>query len=77
MVEVVLGEVSAHRSSHSQRGSRSSAEVDMMDPTAMRSDDAAAAGANGYLRKEASVDELKRVFIEVASLAAALGAPTR
>ena len=41
------------------------------------SEDAAAAGASGYLRKEASVDELKRVFIEVASLAAALGAPTR
>jgi CheY-like chemotaxis protein len=40
------------------------------------SEDAVAAGASGYLRKEQSVAELKDVFLEVASLAAALGGPT-
>jgi DNA-binding NarL/FixJ family response regulator len=40
------------------------------------SEDAVAAGASGYLRKEQSVAELKDVFLEVASLAAVLGAPT-
>ena len=40
------------------------------------SEDAAAAGASGYLRKEQSVAELKDVFLEVASLAAVLGGPT-
>jgi DNA-binding NarL/FixJ family response regulator len=40
------------------------------------SEDVSAAGASGYLRKEQSVDELKDVFLEVASLAAVLGAPT-
>jgi DNA-binding NarL/FixJ family response regulator len=39
------------------------------------SEHAAAAGASGYLRKEQSVAELKDVFLEVASLAAVLGAP--
>jgi DNA-binding NarL/FixJ family response regulator len=43
---------------------------------AIGSEDAAAAGANGYLRKEQSVAELKDVFLEVASLAAVLGGPT-
>lgn len=37
------------------------------------SDDAAAAGASGFLRKEQGVDELRHVFFGVASLAAALG----
>ena len=37
------------------------------------SDDAAAAGASGFLRKELGVDELRHVFLGVASLAAALG----
>jgi two-component system, NarL family, response regulator LiaR len=37
------------------------------------SEDASAAGASGYLRKEQSVDELKDFFLEVASLAAVLG----
>jgi DNA-binding NarL/FixJ family response regulator len=41
------------------------------------SEDAAAAGASGYLRKESSVAELKEVFLEVASLAAVLGASSR
>jgi DNA-binding NarL/FixJ family response regulator len=41
---------------------------------AIGSEDAAAAGASGYLRKEQSVAELKDVFLEVASLAAVLGA---
>ena len=36
-------------------------------------EDAAAAGASGYLRKEQGVDELRAVFLEVASLAAVLG----
>ena len=40
------------------------------------SEDAVAAGASGYLRKEQSVAELKDVFLEVASLAAVLGTPT-
>jgi DNA-binding NarL/FixJ family response regulator len=41
------------------------------------SEDAAQAGASGYLRKEHSVDELKRVFLEVASLAVVLGHSSR
>lgn len=43
--------------------------------TASGSEDAAKAGASGYLRKEVGVEELRRVFLEVASLAAVLGAP--
>jgi DNA-binding NarL/FixJ family response regulator len=43
---------------------------------AIGSEDAAAAGANGYLRKEQSVADLKDVFLEVASLAAILGSAT-
>src|SRR5512132_268041 len=43
---------------------------------AIGSEDAVAAGASGFLRKEQSVAELKDVFLEVASLAAVLGAPT-
>ena len=39
--------------------------------------DATAAGANGFLRKERGVEELRQVFLEVASLAAVLGAPAR
>jgi DNA-binding NarL/FixJ family response regulator len=41
------------------------------------SEDAAAAGASGYLRKESSVAELKEVFLEVSSLAAVLGNSSR
>ncbi|HVD24607.1 MAG TPA: response regulator transcription factor [Gaiellaceae bacterium] len=41
--------------------------------TPVGSDDAAAAGASGFLRKEQGVDELRQVFFGVASLAAALG----
>ena len=40
-------------------------------------EDAAAAGATAFLRKERGVDELRQVFLEVSSLAAALSAPTR
>ena len=40
-------------------------------------EDAAAAGANAFLRKERGVDELRHVFLEVASLAAVLGSPAR
>ena len=41
------------------------------------SEDAARAGAAGYMRKEQSVTELKDVFLEVASLAAVLGGAGR
>jgi DNA-binding NarL/FixJ family response regulator len=40
-------------------------------------DDAFAAGATAFLRKEQGVEELRQVFLEVASLAAVLGAPAR
>lgn len=43
--------------------------------TAVDAEDAAAAGANAFLRKERGVDELRQVFLEVASLAAVLGTP--
>jgi DNA-binding NarL/FixJ family response regulator len=45
--------------------------------TPIGAEDAAAAGATAFLRKERGVDELRQVFLEVSSLAAALGAPTR
>lgn len=41
------------------------------------SEDAAMAGASGFLRKEQGVAELKQVFLEVASLAAVLGHSSR
>ena len=40
---------------------------------AIGSEDAAAAGASGYLRKEQGLDQLQQVLLEVASLAAVLG----
>jgi two-component system, NarL family, response regulator DesR len=43
----------------------------------VRAEDAAEAGANAFLRKELGVEELRHVFVEVASLAAVLGAPAR
>lgn len=45
--------------------------------TAVVADDATAAGATAFLRKERGVEELRQVFFEVASLAAVLGAPAR
>ena len=45
--------------------------------TPVGAEDAAAAGANAFLRKERGVEELRRVFLEVASLAAVLGTPAR
>ena len=45
--------------------------------TRIGAEDAAAAGATAFLRKERGVDELRQVFLEVSSLAAALSAPTR
>ena len=45
--------------------------------TPVGAEDAAAAGANAFLRKERGVEELRQVFLEVASLAALLGAPAR
>jgi DNA-binding NarL/FixJ family response regulator len=41
------------------------------------SEEAAMAGASGYMRKEQGVAELKQVFLEVASLAAVLGSSDR
>jgi DNA-binding NarL/FixJ family response regulator len=40
------------------------------------SEEAAKAGASGYLRKEQSIEELRSVFLEAASLAAILGEPS-
>jgi DNA-binding NarL/FixJ family response regulator len=45
------------------------------DPVA--ADDATAAGAAGFLTKQQSVEELREVFLEVASLAAALSPASR
>jgi DNA-binding NarL/FixJ family response regulator len=45
--------------------------------TQVDAEDAAEAGANAFLRKELGVEELRHVFVEVASLAAVLGAPAR
>jgi two-component system response regulator DesR len=43
--------------------------------TPVSSEEATQAGASGYLRKERSIEELRSVFFEVASLAAVLGSP--
>ncbi|HEY7706125.1 MAG TPA: response regulator [Gaiellaceae bacterium] len=45
--------------------------------TPVGAEDAAEAGANAFVRKERGVEELRHVFLEVASLAAVLGAPVR
>lgn len=45
--------------------------------TPIGAQDAKDAGANAFLRKERSVEELRQVFLEVASLAAVLGSPAR
>jgi DNA-binding NarL/FixJ family response regulator len=45
--------------------------------SAVAAEEATAAGATAFLRKEQGVDELRQVFLEVASLAAVLGAPVR
>lgn len=45
--------------------------------TSVGAEDAAEAGATAFLRKESGVDELRQVFLEVASLAAVLGSPAR
>jgi DNA-binding NarL/FixJ family response regulator len=45
--------------------------------TPIGAEDAADAGTTAFLRKESGVEELRQVFLEVASLAAALSAPTR
>ena len=42
----------------------------------MSSEEAAKAGASGYLRKEQDIEDLRSVFLEAASLAAILGTPT-
>jgi DNA-binding NarL/FixJ family response regulator len=57
------------------RKAGSSAQILILTGTdeEIASEEAAVAGASGYLRKERSVAELKAVFLEVASLATALG----
>lgn len=45
--------------------------------TAVGAQDAADAGATAFLRKERGVEDLRHVFLEVASLHAVLGASTR
>jgi DNA-binding NarL/FixJ family response regulator len=45
--------------------------------SAVAAEDATAAGATAFLRKEQGVEELREVFLEVASLAAVLGATAR
>ena len=45
--------------------------------TSIGAEDAADAGANAFLRKERGVEELRQVFLEVASLAAVLGTASR
>jgi DNA-binding NarL/FixJ family response regulator len=57
------------------RGTDSGAQILILTGTdeQIGSEDVSAAGASGYLRKEQSVNELKDVFLEVASLAAVLG----
>jgi DNA-binding NarL/FixJ family response regulator len=45
--------------------------------TSVGAEDAAEAGATAFLRKERGVEELRQVFLEVASLAAVLGTPAR
>ena len=40
-------------------------------------EEATAAGATAFLRKERGVDEIRQVFLEVASLASLMSAPTR
>jgi DNA-binding NarL/FixJ family response regulator len=61
------------------RDAGSSAQILILTGTDedIRSEDAAVAGASGYLRKERGVAELKQVFLEVASLAAVLGHSSR
>ena len=45
--------------------------------TPIAPEDATAAGATAFLRKERGVDEIRQVFLEVASLASLMSAPTR
>jgi DNA-binding NarL/FixJ family response regulator len=60
------------------REARSETQVLILTGTdAIGADDAALAGASGYVRKEQSIADLKRVFLEVASLAAVLGHSSR
>jgi DNA-binding NarL/FixJ family response regulator len=60
------------------RAAGSDAQVLILTGTdeAIGSEEAVMAGASGYMRKGQGVAELKQVFLEVASLAAALSSPT-
>ena len=57
------------------RATGSSAQIVVLTgtETSIGTQDAIDAGANAFLRKERSVEELRQVFLEVASLAAVLG----
>jgi DNA-binding NarL/FixJ family response regulator len=61
------------------RASGSSAQVLLLTGTEspLGAEDADAAGATAFLRKESGIDELRQVFLQVASLAAVLGGPAR
>ena len=61
------------------RESGLSAQILLLTGTdsAFSAEEATAAGATAFLRKEQGVEELRQVFLEVASLAAVLGAPVR
>jgi DNA-binding NarL/FixJ family response regulator len=58
-----------------KRGLKSQVLILTGTDAAMSSEEVAEAGASGYLRKEQSIEDLRSVFLEAASLAAVLGTP--
>jgi DNA-binding NarL/FixJ family response regulator len=56
-----------------QDGSQAQILILTGNETTVGSEDATAAGASGFLRKEQGVEELRQVFLGVTSLAALLG----
>jgi DNA-binding NarL/FixJ family response regulator len=58
-----------------ERGLRSQILILTGTDAPMSSEEAAEAGASGYLRKEQSIKDLRSVLLEAASLAAVLGTP--
>jgi DNA-binding NarL/FixJ family response regulator len=58
-----------------RRGLRSQVLILTGTDAPMSPEEAAEAGASGYLRKEQSIEELRSVFLEAASLAAVVGTP--
>jgi DNA-binding NarL/FixJ family response regulator len=59
------------------RAAGSNARILILTGAEIGSEDAARVGASGYLRKEHSAEELRRVVLELASLAAVLRAAPR